>query len=87
MPHLAIQRYNGAGYVVTSAGGGAELYDLRHNYWGVFPDPSAILQTQVDFQCFVGVPFDATWSKGPYVGGEVLTENTTWSGTIFVTGP
>ena len=72
--------------VITASGN----VDLKHNYWGAFPKALDVLTIgtpgAANIEGFVGVPFDATWSKGPYVGGETISAATTWSGDIFVTG-
>ena len=69
---------------------GAAKVDLKHNYWGVFPNVLNVLtlgeHTDADIQGFMGVPYDSSWQKGPYVGGESLSGPVNWSGTIFVTG-
>ena len=68
----------------------AETIDARHNYWGAFPRVLDVLTlgtpTSVNLEGFTGVPFDATWTKGPYLGGETLTTAQSWSGDVFVTG-
>ncbi len=64
--------------------------DLRHNYYGVFPDvlPKLTLSqySAANIHGFVGVKFDSKWSKANYYGGETLTKDTAWSGTIWLTG-
>lgn len=63
--------------------------DLRHNYWGAFPDvlPSLTIGPNLpNIQGFVGVMFDATFSKGPYWGGENLAADTVWQGAVYLTG-
>jgi len=63
--------------------------DLRHNYYGVFPNVLTMVDlaepADANIHGFIGVPFTDSWSKGPYYGGELLPD-TTWSGTIYVTG-
>ncbi len=64
--------------------------DMRHNYFGVFPNVLDRVTlgsaTSANIQGFVGVPFDQTWSKGVYFGGETITQPTTWLGTVYITG-
>ncbi|NUN13526.1 MAG: right-handed parallel beta-helix repeat-containing protein [Myxococcales bacterium] len=63
--------------------------DLRHNWWGVFPDvvPAlAIGPNLPNIQGFIGVLFDGTFTKGPYFGGENLAQDTIWQGTVYLTG-
>jgi hypothetical protein len=64
--------------------------DMRHNYFGVFPNVLDVVTlgtaTAANLQGFVGVPFDASWSKGIYFGGETISAETTWIGTVYITG-
>jgi hypothetical protein len=72
--------------VITQSG----TIDMRHNYFGVFPDVLSAVSigrpAAANLQGFVGAAFDSSWTKGPYVGGEALAADATWSGTIYVTG-
>ncbi|HQP95156.1 MAG TPA: PKD domain-containing protein [Myxococcota bacterium] len=64
--------------------------DMRHNYLGVFPNVLDRVTlgspSSANIQGFVGIPFDQTWTKGVYFGGETITQDTTWLGTVYVTG-
>ncbi|MCK6575684.1 Ig-like domain-containing protein, partial [Myxococcota bacterium] len=68
---------------------GANPINARENYLGVYPNvlEAVAFSTpgNVDIQGFVGVPFDDTWTTGPYWAG-ALAADTTWSGTIYVSG-
>lgn len=72
--------------VVTHSG----TIDMRHNYFGVFPNVLDAVTlgstTAADLHGFVGAAFDATWSKGIYFGGETISAETTWLGTVYITG-
>jgi len=72
--------------IITRAG----TIDMRHNYFGVFPNVLDVVSlgsaAAANLQGFVGVPFDEGWSKGIYFGGETITQPTTWMGTIYITG-
>ncbi|HEY3449105.1 MAG TPA: right-handed parallel beta-helix repeat-containing protein [Myxococcales bacterium] len=62
--------------------------DLRYNYLGTFPNVlsrvSMSRSNALNLQGFVGVPFDSSWSTGPYLAGTLNTS--TWSGDVYVTG-
>jgi len=64
--------------------------DARHNYWGAFPRVLDVLTlgtpSSANIEGFTGVPFDGTWTKGPYLGGETLTAAQSWTGDVFITG-
>ncbi len=83
---VELLREDGSAEIVAITDAGTA--DLRFNYLGTFPDVlSRIVISRpaaVNVQGFVGVPYDATWSRGPYKAGVVATE--TWSGTVYVTG-
>lgn len=64
--------------------------DARFNYLGYWPAVlSGVQQARSDaanVQGFTGTAFGPDWDRGPYVGGNSLGADTTWSGTIYVTG-
>ncbi len=68
----------------------SKTVDLRHNYWGVFPNVLDVVSlsspSAVTLDGFVGKYFDATWTRAPYYGGETLTANQSWSGQVWITG-
>lgn len=72
--------------VITSS----QRIDARHNYFGVFPDVLDVITVgpanRVNVEGFVGVPFDDSWSKGIYYGGEAITQETLWLSDVIITG-
>ncbi len=66
------------------------VIDMRHNYFGVFPNVldrvSLGSTTSANLHGFVNQEFDSGWSKGNCFGGETISTETTWIGTIYVTG-
>jgi hypothetical protein len=64
--------------------------DLRHNYFGIFPDVLNVItlgkNDSANIQGFIGEQFDATWNKGNYFGGETLSGSQTWIGEVYITG-
>ncbi len=64
--------------------------DLRHNYWGTFPDVLKVVSLShanaANLDGFVGKFFDKTWTRAPYYGGESITADLNWSGEVWLTG-
>ncbi len=78
--------FDGAADVASDVSSG--LVDVTKNYLGTWPNVLGRVfiksQANVNLQGFVGVPFDNTFSTGPYLSGTLA--NQTWTGTVFVTG-
>ncbi len=64
--------------------------DMKHNYWGTFPNVLDVValghNNAANLQGFIGIPFDSSWSKGVYFGGETINSDRTFSGTVYITG-
>ncbi len=71
--------------VVLTAGS----INARQNYFGTYPNVLQAVRFSspgvVDLQGFVGVPFDETWSTGPYYAGS-LAADINWADTVYVSG-
>ena len=82
-------RYAPQAGVELSVGLSAGTLNARENYFGDYPNvlgPVVFGQpSNVDVQGFVGVPFDGSWSTGPYYAG-TLPAATRWSGNVYVSG-
>ncbi len=79
---------NQAGVELTAAVYGVTV-DARYNYFGKWSNAldavSMTSPTALNMQGFVGAAFNDTWSRGPYWAGSISSD-TTWSGTIYITG-
>ena len=75
--------------VEMSASAVNNVIDAQFNYWGIFPNSLSAISMDhndtVNMQGFVGVAFDETWDRGPYISG-AFTEDATLNGTIYITG-
>ncbi|MCO4762423.1 MAG: PKD domain-containing protein, partial [Myxococcales bacterium] len=68
----------------------SKTVDLRHNYWGVFPNVLSVVGLSqpgaANLDGFVGKYFDKTWTRAPYYGGETIASNQSWNGQVWITG-
>ena len=81
-----VTNWDGATDVSSDVNAGT--INVTRNYLGTWPNVlgrvGLLQQQNVDLQGFVGVPFDNTWSTGPYKSGTLAAES--WSGTVYITG-
>ncbi len=64
--------------------------DARWNWLGDFPAVLPLVAmsptTAVNLEGFVGVKFDANWSRGVYHGGETAPNNLVFAGEVYLSG-